>query len=123
MVSRGDRYSMKGEEMLSGTMRWFGRNFRASGFGVDSVWMKIVRAPEGSARKMLFEGACVRKLGRAVWDRFGSRDAVANPRVARGAAARGSTRLAARRRVCPLEAIVDLNPLYRTSVSKYVDEK
>lgn len=49
MVSRGERYSMKGAEMVSGMMRWFGTNFTASALGVDSVWMKIVRAPTGSA--------------------------------------------------------------------------
>lgn len=49
MVSRGERYSMKGAEMPSGMMRWFGTNFTASALGVDSVWMKIVRAPRGSA--------------------------------------------------------------------------
>lgn len=38
---------MNGEEIVSGRMRWFGRNFRASALGVFSVWMKIVRVVGG----------------------------------------------------------------------------
>ena len=45
MVERGLRYSMKGAEMFSGRTRWLGMNLRASGLGVFSVWMKIVRMP------------------------------------------------------------------------------
>lgn len=45
MVARGLRYSIKGVDKPSGTTRWFGRNLRASGFGVPSVWMKMVRTP------------------------------------------------------------------------------
>ena len=36
---------MKGVEISGGRMGWLGRNFRASGFGVLSVCMKIVRRP------------------------------------------------------------------------------
>jgi len=43
MVERGVRYSMKGVDTFSGRTRWLGRNLRASGLGVFSVWMKIVR--------------------------------------------------------------------------------
>lgn len=42
---RGLRYSIKVVGMFSGRMRWFGINFSASGFGVPSVWMKMVRFP------------------------------------------------------------------------------
>lgn len=45
MVLRGLRYSINGVGRFSGRMRWLGRNFSASGFGVPSVWMKIVRRP------------------------------------------------------------------------------
>ena len=45
MVERGVRYSMKGVDISAGRTRWFGRNLSASGFGVFSVWMKMVRAP------------------------------------------------------------------------------
>lgn len=45
MVLRGLRYSMKGVGRFSGRMRWLGRNLSASGLGVPSVWMKIVRRP------------------------------------------------------------------------------
>lgn len=45
MVLRGFRYSMKGVGRFSGRMRWLGRNFSASGLGVPSVWMNIVRRP------------------------------------------------------------------------------
>jgi len=37
MVARGLRYSMKGVGSVGGTTGWFGRNLRASGFGVFSV--------------------------------------------------------------------------------------
>lgn len=43
MVLRGLRYSMKGVGRFSGSTRWLGRNLIASGFGVPSVWMKMVR--------------------------------------------------------------------------------
>jgi hypothetical protein len=43
MVLRGDMYSMKGVVRVAGRTRWLGRNLRASGLGVGSVWMKIVR--------------------------------------------------------------------------------
>jgi hypothetical protein len=43
MVERGERYSMKGVARPSGRTRWLGRNLRASGLGVFSVWMKMVR--------------------------------------------------------------------------------
>jgi hypothetical protein len=43
IVDRGFRYSINGVLILSGTMRWLGKNLRASGLGVFSVWMKIVR--------------------------------------------------------------------------------
>ena len=59
-VERGERYSRKEEEIVSGSTRWLGLNLRAwggfsitvivvqahertSGLGVDSVWMNIVR--------------------------------------------------------------------------------
>lgn len=58
-MERGLRYSRKGEDMVSGRTRWLGLNLRAwvyvrlclwsleslctSAFGVDSVWMNIVR--------------------------------------------------------------------------------
>jgi hypothetical protein len=45
IVERGFRYSTNGVLRLSGTTRWFGRNLRASAFGVLSVWMKILRLP------------------------------------------------------------------------------
>lgn len=42
-MDRGDKYSRNVEGMSSGMTAWFGRNLRASGLGVSSVWMKIVR--------------------------------------------------------------------------------
>jgi hypothetical protein len=50
IVERGFKYSINGVDMSGGMMRWFGRNLSASGFGVLSVWMKIVRAPLGTDR-------------------------------------------------------------------------
>lgn len=95
---------MKGAEIPSGMIRWFGRNLRASGLGVFSVWMKIVRAPLGTPLKSVFEARGL-ATGRAVDERFGSRDAVDRPRDTLGAAVRGSARRATSRSVCPLEAI------------------
>src|SRR3569833_3945293 len=45
MVERGLRCSTKGAAIAAGSTRWLGRNLRASGFGVLSVWMKMVRRP------------------------------------------------------------------------------
>lgn len=99
---------MKGVEMVSGMIRWLGMNLRASGLGVFSVWIKIVRAPLGRPRKNVFRGVD-RASGRAVDDRLGSRDAVERARDVLGAAvARGSARRATKRSVCPFEAIVYL---------------
>lgn len=96
---------MNGAESDSGMMRWLGMNFRASGLGVFSVWMKIVRAPLGRARNSGFE-VVARASGLAVEERFGSRDAVDRARDALGAAvARRSALCAARRSACPFEAI------------------
>lgn len=56
---------MKGVGISSGRTRWFGINLSASGFGVFSVWMKIVREPRGAN-----EGAVrdVASTGREVLD-------------------------------------------------------
>jgi hypothetical protein len=42
-------YSMNGVDRPSGSTRWLGRNLSASGLGVFSVWMKIVRLPPAAA--------------------------------------------------------------------------
>jgi len=39
---------MKGMVTSGGSTRWFGRNLRASGLGVVSVWMKMLRVPRGA---------------------------------------------------------------------------
>lgn len=44
-VDLGLRYSIKGDDSPGGSMGWFGRNLSASGFGVFSVWMKILLLP------------------------------------------------------------------------------
>lgn len=45
---RALRYSMNGMPSSGGITGWFGRNLSASGFGVLSVWMKMLRAPRGN---------------------------------------------------------------------------
>lgn len=45
MVERGVIYSIKGVDNPIGRMRWFGTNLSASGFGVFSVCMKMLRVP------------------------------------------------------------------------------
>jgi hypothetical protein len=55
-VDRGLRYSRKGDESPGGRIGWFGRNLRASAFGVFSVWMKILRLPVTAAGFNMLEG-------------------------------------------------------------------
>lgn len=45
MVERGFKYSTNGVGNSGGKTGWFGRNLRASGLGVFSVWMNILRVP------------------------------------------------------------------------------
>lgn len=49
IVDRGLRYSRKGDDNVVGSIGWLGRNLRASGFGVFSVWINIVRLPPTDA--------------------------------------------------------------------------
>ena len=64
-VERGVRYSRNGVGKFSGRIRWLGLNLRASGFGVSSVWMKIVRLEEenGDCRAFLRVG----RVGFKAW--------------------------------------------------------
>jgi hypothetical protein len=55
-VDLGFMYSMKGEESPGGRMGWFGKNLRASGFGVFSVWMKMLRLPLTGSGLTMIEG-------------------------------------------------------------------
>jgi hypothetical protein len=57
-VERGVRYSIKGDDNPGGSIGWFGRNLRASGFGVFSVCMKILRLPPTDGGRSIVEGWC-----------------------------------------------------------------
>jgi hypothetical protein len=57
-VERGVRYSMNGDDNPGGSIGWFGRNLRASGFGVFSVCMKILRLPPTDGGRSIVEGWC-----------------------------------------------------------------
>ena len=49
IVDLGLRYSRNGDDSVDGRIGWLGRNLRASGFGVFSVWIKIVLLPPTDA--------------------------------------------------------------------------
>jgi len=49
MVERGFMYSMKGVANPGGKIGWLGRNLSASGLGVFSVWINMVRLPPTAA--------------------------------------------------------------------------
>jgi len=51
-------YSIKGDDNPGGSIGWFGRNLRASGFGVFSVCMKILRLPPRDGGRSIVEGWC-----------------------------------------------------------------
>lgn len=57
-MERGVRYSIKGDDNPGGSIGWFGRNLRASGFGVFSVCMKILRLPPTDGWRSIIEGWC-----------------------------------------------------------------
>ena len=57
-VDLGFIYSMNGDESPGGRIGWFGRNLRASGFGVFSVWMKMLRLPLTEGGFTIIEGWC-----------------------------------------------------------------
>lgn len=57
-VERGFIYSRNGVDMPGGSIGWFGRNLRASGFGVFSVCMKILRLPVIEGGLSILEGWC-----------------------------------------------------------------
>ena len=58
-MERGLRYSRKGLERPGGRMGWLGRNFRASGLGVFSVCMNMLRLPPTAAAGLsMLEGWC-----------------------------------------------------------------
>ncbi len=54
-VERGVRYSMNGDDSPGGSIGWFGRNLRASGFGVFSVCIKIVLQPPTDGGRSIVE--------------------------------------------------------------------
>ena len=55
-MERGLRYSRNGLERPGGRMGWLGRNLRASGFGVFSVCMKMLRLPPTAVGLSMLEG-------------------------------------------------------------------
>lgn len=57
-VERGVRYSMNGDASPGGSIGWFGRNLRASGFGVFSVCMKMLRLPLTDGGWSIVDGWC-----------------------------------------------------------------
>lgn len=57
-MARGFRYSRNGEDRPGGSIGWFGKNLRASGLGVFSVCMKILRLPETAAGLSIPEAWC-----------------------------------------------------------------
>jgi hypothetical protein len=55
-VERGVRYSINGVDNSGGSIGWFGRNLSASGFGVFSVWIKMLRLPLTDVGRSIVEG-------------------------------------------------------------------